>query len=119
MTYYFLKRTFFVFYEVLRVVMEVTPFLPLPDGMRILQVQITETGLVVCVVSTGSTSCCPLCTLPSSSIHSTYHRRVRDVPCGGRTVQLSLTVRKFFCRNKDCKRKIFTERLPTFIRPWA
>ena len=99
--------------------MEVTPFLPLPDGMRISQVQITETGLVVFVVSTGSTSCCPLCTLPSSSIHSTYHRRVRDVPCGGRTVQLSLTVRKFFCRNMDCKRKIFTERLPTFIKPWA
>jgi transposase len=104
---------------VLRVVMEVTPFLPLPDGMRISQVQITERGLVVFVVSTGSTSCCPLCTLPSSSIHSTYHRRVRDVPCGGRTVQLSLTVRKFFCRNMDCKRKIFTERLPTFIEPWA
>jgi hypothetical protein len=25
------------------------------------------------------------------------------------------TVRKFFCRNPDCSRKVFTERLPDFI----
>lgn len=27
------------------------------------------------------------------------------------------TVRKFFCRNPDCCRKVFTERLPEFIEP--
>ncbi len=30
-----------------------------------------------------------------------------------------LSVRKFFCRNPDCARKIFTERLPTIVSPWA
>jgi transposase len=30
-----------------------------------------------------------------------------------------LLVRKFFCRNPDCARKIFTERFPTFVQPWA
>jgi hypothetical protein len=25
------------------------------------------------------------------------------------------TVRKFFCRNPNCSRKVFTERLPDFI----
>jgi len=44
---------------------------------------------------------------------------VRDVPCAGRRVQLFLTVRKFYCRNPYCERKVFAERLPTFIEPWA
>jgi transposase len=99
--------------------MEGTPFLPLPEGMLIDQVQITENGLLITVIATHPTSRCPLCSECSSSIHSSYRRRVRDVSCGGRQVQLSLTVRKFFCRNALCQRKIFTERIPQFVEPWA
>ncbi len=99
--------------------MEGTPFLPLPEGMLIDQVQITETGLFIGVIATSPTSRCPLCSEVSSSIHSSYRRMVRDVPCGGRRVQLSLTVRKFFCRNSLCQRKAFTERMPQFVEPWA
>ncbi len=99
--------------------MERTPFLPLPEGMLIDQVQLTETGLRIAVVATHPTSRCPLCSESSSSIHSTYRRCVRDVTCGGRQVQLSLLVRKFFCRNGLCPRKIFTERIPQFVEPWA
>lgn len=94
-------------------------FLPLPAGMCIESIEKTETDLVVSVVSTHPTSCCPLCSWPSSWVHSSYHRSVRDVPCGGQNVRLSLTVRKFFCRNAGCQRKIFTERFPTFVEPWA
>src|SRR5258706_4008692 len=94
-------------------------FLPLPAGMDMESIEKTESDLVVSVVSTSPTSCCPLCSVPSSSVHSSYHRSVRDVPCGGQSVRLSLTVRKFFCRNAGCQRKIFTERFPTFVEPWA
>ena len=99
--------------------MEGSPFLPLPEGMLIDQVQITETGLHIAVVATHPTSRCPLCSKESSSIHSSYRRSVRDVSCGGRQVQLALTVRKFFCRNALCPRKVFTERMPQFVEPWA
>jgi Transposase len=34
-------------------------------------------------------------------------------------VQLILHVRRFFCDTADCIRKIFTERLPAFVLPWA
>jgi transposase len=34
-------------------------------------------------------------------------------------VRLQLTVHKFFCLNQECQQKIFTERLPTFVEPWA
>src|SRR5712692_1032052 len=99
--------------------MEGTLLLPLPEGMLIDQIEGDDTDLVVHVRSTRPTSCCPLCTLSSSSIHSHYRRMLRDVPCGGSQIHLTLTVRKFFCRNQACPRKIFTERLPTFALPWA
>ena len=30
-----------------------------------------------------------------------------------------LQVRKFFCSNPDCQRRIFTERLPDVVEPWG
>jgi transposase len=99
-----------VFLTQSEVVMEGTSLLALPEGMQIEQIQIT---------STPPTSCCPLCSEPSSSIHCHYQRTLRDVPCAGRRVQLLLTVRKFTCRNSYCERKVFSERLPTFVEPWA
>ncbi len=99
--------------------MERTPFLPLPEGMLIEQVQLTENGLLITVIATHPTSRCPLCAEFSSSIHSCYRRRLRDVSCGGRQVQLCLTVRKCFCRNTLCQRQIFTERIPQFVERMA
>ena len=99
--------------------MKEAALLALSEGMEIDQIHITETGLVVSVISTYPQSCCPLCSQPSSYIHSHYHRTLRDAPCVGRQLQLSLTVRKFFCRNPDCSRKVFTERLKTLAEPWA
>ena len=99
--------------------MEGTALLQLPEGMRLDQIQITENGLVIEVVATHPTSRCPLCSESSSSIHCHYHRTLRDVPCAGRQVQLLLTVRKFTCRNPYCEQKVFAERLPDFVEPWA
>jgi transposase len=99
--------------------MEGTSLLSLPEGMLIEEIQITENGLVIALVATHPTSCCPLCSGLSSSIHSHYRRVLHDAPCAGRRVQLLLTVRKFYCRNPYCKRKVFTERLPAFVEPWA
>ena len=93
--------------------------LALPEGMEIDQIHITDTGLVVSVISTLPQSCCPLCSQPSSHVHSRYHRTLKDAPCVGRQLELALTVRKFFCRNPDCWRKVFTERLPSLAEPWA
>ena len=99
--------------------MEETALLHLPEGMRLDQIQITEHGLLIEVRATSPSSCCPLCFEVSSSIHCHYSRTLRDVPCAGRQVQLRLTVRKFSCRNPYCKRKVFAERLPDFVEPFA
>jgi transposase len=52
-------------------------------------------------------------------LHSRYSRVVKDLPCAGQPVQLILHVRKFFCETTDCARKIFAERLPQLVAPWA
>src|SRR5436309_15949518 len=75
--------------------MERSPFLPLPEGMVIGQVEITPTQLTVEVISTQPWAYCPGCGTPSEAVHCHYRRTVHDVPCGGRRVVLRLCVRKF------------------------
>ncbi|WP_416355814.1 transposase family protein [Aureimonas phyllosphaerae] len=43
-------------------------------------------------------------------MHSRYHRRVADLPLGGRAVQLQLVARRFRCDGLDCRQRIFAER---------
>ncbi len=99
--------------------MERSPFLPLPEGMAIGQVEIAEAQLTVEVISTQPFARCPGCGSLSDSVHCQYQRTVHDVPCGGRRVVLRLCVRKFFCRVPTCHRKVFAERLPDLVQPWA
>src|SRR5713226_7828684 len=92
-----------------------SPLFPLPDGLEITEVRETAEEVLVHVTSSRATSPCPHCSMPSSAIHSSYRRHPKDLPCAGRPIRLVFTVRKFFCRNPDCSRKVFTERLVDFI----
>jgi transposase len=95
--------------------MPTTPLFPLPEGLELTAISQTSEELLVHVTSHRSSSPCPQCATPSSAIHSAYHRHPRDLPCVGRPIRLVFTVRKFFCRNPACSRKVFAERLPDFI----
>jgi transposase len=99
--------------------MERSPFLPLPEGMVIGQVELTSTQLIVEVIATQPCACCPGCGNLSDSVHCQYQRTVQEVPCGGRNVVLRLRVLKFVCRSAPCPRKVFAERLPELVQPWA
>ena len=71
------------------------------------------------VRSTQTSAPCPLCATPARRIHSDYERTLADLPWAQYRVYLQLRVRKWFCRNRACRRRIFTERLPTVAAPWA
>jgi transposase len=45
---------------------------------------------------------CPRCARPSGRVHSTYGRRLADVPVGAQRVLIRVAVRRFFCGNPDC-----------------
>jgi transposase len=95
--------------------MPTTPLFPLPEGLELTSISETSEELLVQVTSHRSCSPCPQCATPSSAIHSSYRRHPRDLPCVGRPMRLVFTVRKFLCRNPNCCRRVFTERLPDFI----
>ena len=44
-------------------------------------------------------------------MHSSYSRRLADLPWQGRRVELQVRVRRFRCTDADCRRHIFAERL--------
>jgi transposase len=69
-------------------------------------------SLTFVIQSTAPTAACPLCGQTSARPHSRYLRRLADLPCHDRPVRLHLEVRRFFCANADCPRRIFAERLP-------
>jgi transposase len=75
--------------------------------------------LTLRVHSTQTRAPCPLCATPARRIHSDYGRTLADLPWAQYQVSLQLRVRKWFCRNRACPRRIFTERLPTVAAPWA
>jgi transposase len=62
---------------------------------------------------------CPLCGRRASRVHSRYERTLADLPWGEHAVMLRLRVRRLFCDNARCERRIFTERLPGIAAPWS
>jgi len=97
--------------------MPTTPLLPLPDKLEVISISSVNDELEIRIISNRTSSLCPICSLPSSAIHSYYRRHPIELPCTGRIVRLILCVKKFFCRTESCLRKIFTERLPELIEP--
>ena len=83
------------------------------------EVDDTTAQITLRVQSTQTRAPCPLCATPARRIHSDYGRTLADLPWAQYRVCLQLRVRKWFCGNRRCRRRIFTERLPTVVPPWA
>ena len=79
----------------------------------------TTQQVTVYLASTQTSALCPRCQCPSHRIHSHYERTLKDLPVVQFSLALVLTVSKFFCLNNACAQRIFTERLPEIVAPWA
>jgi len=80
--------------------------------------QVTVTNEVLIIARAASlTASCPSCGSISKRVHSHYQRTLRDLPASGRFVHLVLQVRRFFCEQDACARKIFAERFPSLTLP--
>lgn len=84
-----------------------------------------ETGTVMddlitlALVSTRPVADCPLCQEPAHSIHSRYARTRGDLPCCSKALRLCLRVRRFFCRQAACPRRVFAERRSDIMHLFA
>jgi len=90
----------------------------LPDlsDLVIEQVSITN-NVTVTVRAASPTASCPCCGTISKRVQSRYTRMLRDLPASGRPVELIVYVRRFFCQESTCVRKIFAERFPSLTLP--
>lgn len=78
-------------------------------------VALSDTTVTLFLRTTSGTADCPLCGRPSGHVHSRYVRHASDLPLQGRQTTLDLTARRFFCKNNDCPRAVFCERLPDLV----
>jgi transposase len=99
--------------------MEQSLFLPTGLDLTLSNFQHTITQINLNVVSTQVSSQCPVCQEFSSKIHSKYLRVISDLPISGKIATINLQVRKFFCENLDCVRKIFSERFKQQLKSYA
>lgn len=96
-----------------------TLLLGLPAHLRLDQIEITSQTLILSLAVETAEAACPLCQQVSHRIHSHYTRTLADLPCGGKVLRLLVVVRRFFCTNGGCARKIFAERLPDLTSVYA
>jgi transposase len=98
-----------------------THLLPDSTNLKLENCQLDEikTKIWLIVSAISRVVNCPVCNQPTHKIHSRYERFLADLPWADYSITLQLRVRKFFCINSLCKRRIFTERLTNVTAPWA
>jgi transposase len=90
-----------------------------PTAIEIVKFVSLDDVITIVVSSIQPSACCPLCHQLSCSLKTRYLRRVADLPWHNVAVRLELHARKFRCRNDLCARKVFCERLPKVVAPFA
>ena len=67
----------------------------------------------------GDRAPCPSCHAISCHVHDRYVRHPVDLAWQGHPVRLAMTVRRFECRNPDCRRSTFAENCGDQLPPYA
>ncbi len=95
--------------------------LPDPTLFELVDLEIDEgSSLITARARTTSPDAnCPVCGQLASRVQSRYVRTLADLPCSGQGVRWLVQVRRFWCDNPACARKIFVERLPSCAPPYA
>jgi transposase len=93
--------------------------LPSVPGLRVDGAAIDSTTVQLAVATTQFPAICPLCATETTRLHSHYTRTMADLPWGGHTVRVQLRARRFRCSLPTCRRRVFTERLPLLVAPYA
>ena len=95
------------------------PLLPDPAVLTLDSLSIQNGVIVFATRAVTAGAACPCCGHPSQRVHSHYARMLLDLPWQGNPVRIALSVRKFFCDNRQCARRIFAERVPSVAQRYA
>jgi transposase len=90
------------------------------NSFKITQIVRTSSSNVLLVAASSSQSAiCPYCQTLSKKRHSVYIRKPQAPPCAEASIQLVLSVHRYFCHNPTCIRKTFAERIPEIVHFYA
>jgi transposase len=87
-------------------------------GQVVLALTAGEHGWTVSIKAEGGAKC-PECGARSGSHHSSYFRVLHDLPIQGEAVKVRARILRWRCRNAQCSRQIFAERIPELAAPFA
>jgi len=90
---------------------------PSPN-LNVMSVERAEPGWLVAVDSRDQAAC-PICGTKSNSRHSSYLRTLRDLSAQGAPLHVHARLTRWRCRNDQCDRRIFADRLPGLAAPFA
>lgn len=95
--------------------------LPDPVGLTLVNVEVQEETRMITAIActTAKEAPCPMCGVPATRVHSKYTRTLADLPCSGQRVCWLIQVRRFWCKNPQCARILFAERLPRYAPLFA
>lgn len=78
-----------------------------------------DSRIIINTATTATEATCLKCRQPSTRIHSRYRRTLADLPCSGQETILQVQVRRFFCLNRKCPRRLFAEQVPSVMKRYA
>ncbi|MBE9014240.1 ISL3 family transposase [Pseudanabaenaceae cyanobacterium LEGE 13415] len=101
--------------------MELLELLPNSEHRQIQNYELdrVQKQVQIDLCSTQASAPCPICQHEAVRVHSRYERTLGDLPWAEYRVVMQFEVRKFFCDNAACHRRIFSERLHQIAAPWA
>ena len=85
-----------------------------PEYFRIDQQYLVNEKIEITAKSITRQAVCPSCGKLSGSYHSTYKRKVEDLPLLGTNVFITVTAYRYYCENANCPQKVFAEELEGF-----
>src|SRR4051794_20799407 len=88
----------------------------IPPSLQVDAFLVGDDGITLRAVADAPGARCSLCGEPADRVHSRATRTLADLPWAGIAVRLQVRVRKFFCDNPACPRRIFRERLDGIAR---
>jgi transposase len=97
----------------------VRALLPDTPDLQLEHMIVAPDQLTLIVISMQAEAACPICGQLARRVQSLYMRTLADLSWAAMRVQLHLHIRRFFCPNPACVRKIFTECLPNLVAPYA
>lgn len=81
------------------------------NGIRLVDFSESESQVIFYGEIVSNEAICPCCGMKSHSVHDYRMRKIRCVEFLSKPAIIILSVRHFYCKNPECKRKTFSEPL--------